>query len=354
MASFDQSTSIGTSSMGAMRTLSAFFDSRSDAEDAVSRLRSLGLPESSIRLVGNDSVSSGTTASTGSSSTTYGDSSYRDEHKGFWDSLADFFFPDEDRATYAEGLRRGGYLVTVSNISDAVYDQALDILDDEGSVDVDSRASEWRNEGWTGASSYASGSSTSGSTGYGTGGNMGVGSAFTGAATSSLDDDARTSSFASDSTRTTTTDTSFPGRTDASLRGDSEVIPVVEEDLRIGKRDVNLGRVRVRSYVVETPVEEQVNLREERVHIERRPVDRALSGTENAFTDRVIEAEEHAEEAVVSKQARVKEEIALSKDAEQHTQTVSDTVRHTEVEIEDERGTNRLSGDARINEDRKR
>jgi len=346
MASYDQSygTTASSTGMTGQRTLTAFFDSRTDAEEAVSRLRTLGLPESSIRLVGSDS-SSGTTS--------YSSSSYQDEHKGFWDSLADFFFPDEDRATYAEGLRRGGYLVTVTGVPESMYDQALDILDDEGSVDVDSRAGEWRNEGWTGANSYATGSSTSGSTGYGTGGNMGIGSA---AAATAFDEDAGTAGLASSgSTRTTTTtDTAYSGGADASLRGDSDVIPVVEEDLRIGKRDVNLGRVRVRSYVVEQPVQEQVNLREEHVTIERRPVDRALTGTENAFTDRVIEAEEHAEEAVVSKQARVTEEIAVRKDVEEHVETVSDTVRRTEVEVEDERSTNRLSGDVRINEDRNR
>jgi uncharacterized protein (TIGR02271 family) len=355
MASFDSTygSSATTSGMsGSARTLTAFFDSRDDAQDAVSRLRSLGLPESSIRLVGSDSSST-------TSSSSYGSTSYHDEHKGFWDSLADFFFPDEDRATYAEGLRRGGYLVTVSNIPDQYYDQALDILDDEGSVDVDSRADQWRSEGWTGASSYASGSSSS-STGYGTGGTMGMGTAAAGAGLTgterSYDSDTTASSFASGTTSTASTDRAYAGTSDATLRGDrdTEVIPVVEENLRIGKRDVNLGRVRVRSYVVEQPVQEQVNLREERVTIERRPVDRPLTGTENVFTDKVIEAEEHVEEAVVAKEARVKEEIAVRKEAEEHVETVSDTVRRTEVEVEDERTANRLSGDVRINDDRNR
>src|SRR5215208_5245795 len=65
-------------------------------------------------------------------------------------------------------------------------------------------------------------------------------------------------------------------------------------------------RVRVRSYVVETPVQEQVNLREEHVSVERRPVDRAASPGDNLFRERTIEAEERAEEAVVAKEARVK------------------------------------------------
>jgi stress response protein YsnF len=77
-----------------------------------------------------------------------------------------------------------------------------------------------------------------------------------------------------------------------------------------------------------------VELQEDRVEIERRPVDRAVSPGEDAFRDRSIEAEEHHEEAVVSKEARVVEEIGLRKTRKTHTETVSDTVRHTEVEVE--------------------
>jgi uncharacterized protein (TIGR02271 family) len=125
-----------------------------------------------------------------------------------------------------------------------------------------------------------------------------------------------------------------------------EVIPVAEEELHVGKRDVSHGRVRIRSYVVERPVEEQVTLREERVAVERRPV----SGTTQAgtlggdpFQERTIEVEERSEEAVVSKEARVVEEVVVRKEADQRTETISDTVRKTEVDVEDERGT-RVTG----------
>jgi uncharacterized protein (TIGR02271 family) len=121
-------------------------------------------------------------------------------------------------------------------------------------------------------------------------------------------------------------------------RSDTEVIPVAEEELRIGKRDVSHGRVRVRSYVVETPVSETVALREENVHVERRPVDRAAtSADEVLFQDRTIEMEERAEEAVVAKEARVREELVINKEVGERTETVSDTVRRTEVDIEDDR-----------------
>ena len=115
------------------------------------------------------------------------------------------------------------------------------------------------------------------------------------------------------------------------------VIPVAEERLRVGKRDVSHGRVRVRSYVVETPVEEEVRLREERVSVDRRPVDRAVSATDDPFRERTIELEQRGEEAVVSKDARVTEELTLSSEASERSEKVADKVRRTEVEVVDER-----------------
>ena len=77
--------------------------------------------------------------------------------------------------------------------------------------------------------------------------------------------------------------------------------------------------------------------------VERRPADRALSDVDQAFQERTIEAEERVEEAVVSKEARVKEELVVRKETEQRTETISDTVRSTEIDVEDERG-NRVPG----------
>ena len=116
------------------------------------------------------------------------------------------------------------------------------------------------------------------------------------------------------------------------------MIQAAEEQLGVGKREVGRGGVRVRSYVTERPVEEQVELRQERVTVERRPVDRELAPGEAAFQERTIEAVERGEEAVVSKTARVTEEIGIRKDVERETETVRDTVRKQEIEVEDDRG----------------
>ena len=115
----------------------------------------------------------------------------------------------------------------------------------------------------------------------------------------------------------------------------STAIPVVQEELKVGKREVQRGGVRVFSRVVETPVNESVNLREEHVSVERRPVDQPISTADaTAFKEQSIELRERAEEAVVQKSARVVEEVVVGKEATQRQENISDTVRHTEVQIE--------------------
>jgi uncharacterized protein (TIGR02271 family) len=112
-------------------------------------------------------------------------------------------------------------------------------------------------------------------------------------------------------------------------------VPVVEEELQVGTRQVRRGGVRLYTRVTERPVEETVRLRDETVHVERRPVDRPATEADfAAATERTVEVTETDEEAVARKQARVVEEVVVSKDVEEHTETVRDTVRRTEVEVE--------------------
>ena len=114
----------------------------------------------------------------------------------------------------------------------------------------------------------------------------------------------------------------------------SDTIQVVKEELAVGKREVEQGGVSITSRVVETPVEQQVNLRQESVQVERRPVNQPVAGAD-AFRNQTIEARATSEEAVVAKEARVVEEIGLRKQATETTQTVRDTVRETKVDIQD-------------------
>eukprot|EP01034_Spumella_vulgaris_P031423 gene31424-38810_t len=98
---------------------------------------------------------------------------------------------------------------------------------------------------------------------------------------------------------------------------------------------VQRGGVRIYQRVVETPVTESVNLREEHVVVERRPVDQPADPADlAAFQETSFELRESAEEAVVQKTARVVEEVVVGKEVTQHTDQVSDTVRSTEVDVE--------------------
>jgi uncharacterized protein (TIGR02271 family) len=197
-------------------------------------------------------------------------------------------------------MHRGSIMVSAT-VDAAHAERAEDILEKYGTIDIDEREASWRKEGWSG---YTAGAGVAASTQAGISG----------------------------------------ANTKLSTATGDEVIPIAAEQLRIGKREVNKGRVHIRSYVVETPVQEQVGLRDETVRVERRPVDRPVSAADEAlFRERTIDAEERDEEAVVSKEARVKEELVVKKDIEERTQTVQDKVRRTEVEVEDERTGDRAA-----------
>lgn len=121
-------------------------------------------------------------------------------------------------------------------VRDAEQATAVDILDDEGSVDLDERQESWCSSGW-------SGSQASGPDG----------------------------------------DLSASGAEASEASRSEEVVPLAEERLRVGKRDVEHGRVRVRSYIIEEPVNEDVTLRRERVSLERRPVDKPAGSGADPF-----------------------------------------------------------------------
>jgi uncharacterized protein (TIGR02271 family) len=116
---------------------------------------------------------------------------------------------------------------------------------------------------------------------------------------------------------------------------DRVTVPVVEEQLEIGKRQVNRGGVRIHSRIVEEPVEEQVSLREERVTVERRPVYRDATEADLAeFKEGTIEFHETVEEPVISKRQRVVEEIVVGREARERTTTISEKVRRAQVDVE--------------------
>ncbi len=116
------------------------------------------------------------------------------------------------------------------------------------------------------------------------------------------------------------------------------VIPIVEEELEVSKRQVQSGGAHIRTGVTESPVEQSVNLREEHVTVDRHAVNQPVTDAATAFKEQNIEMTETDEVPVVSKQARVVEEVVVGKTATDRTETVHDTVRRTDVEV-DELGT---------------
>jgi uncharacterized protein (TIGR02271 family) len=314
------------------RTVTALYDTRGAAESARDELVALGVPSGDVTIRGAEAGGDYSDAS--STATAAGEAG-----TGFWGGLAELFAPDEDRLAYAEGVRRGGYLLA-ANVPDGLEDEAIDALERYDPVDLDQRAESWRQEGWT---DHRAGAATTG-----TGADEGAAVAPRGTAylAEAGTADASTGAGAREERRSDLGVGHDTGAVDtaATTRRGEGVVEAAEERLRVGKREVERGGVRVRSYVREIPVEEQVALREERVRVERRPVDRPVAAGEAVFEERTIEAVERGEEAVVDKDVRVTEEVALGKDVDTRTETVRDTVRKTEVEVEDERAERDVTG----------
>jgi uncharacterized protein (TIGR02271 family) len=110
-------------------------------------------------------------------------------------------------------------------------------------------------------------------------------------------------------------------------------IPIVKENLQVGKREVQEGTTRVQKRVVETPIEKNITLKEEDVRVERRAANRPVQDADQAFRNETIEMTETKEVPMVSKEARVTGEVALKKDTQERRETVRETVRNTDVQV---------------------
>jgi uncharacterized protein (TIGR02271 family) len=203
------------------------------------------------------------------------------ESDGISNFFGSLFGNNEDAKKHSEVARKG-WVVTVHANSKQEAERAAEILDTCGAVDVDERSAQFRN-------TQATGSTT----------NLHTGTTPPQGATT------------------------------------DKTIPIVEERMQVGKESIETGGVRMRSRIVERPVEEHLRLREEHVHVERNPVNRPA--TEKDFQnfkegDKTIT--EHAERAIVNKEARVVEEIKIGKHTEEHDETIRGTVRKTDVEVD--------------------
>lgn len=277
-------------------TFVAVFDTSPQAEAAIRELESAGVPASTIRQYSLDDIGY---ERHGSASQT--------PHQGFWSWLLGGGDPGYDSTFYDHIVQSGGAVVTViADEHDA--ERVSSILLAHSPVDVEERASQYRL-----ASSDAGGTTTATDT---------TGTIASGA-------DISCAYSAGDGKATATAGTAGADR----VIGDERVISLAEETLEVGKRMVN-RTTRLRRYVVERPVEEQIRLRDETVSVERRPVSGTAAVPPDAFTEKVIEVTERDEEAVVAKTVRVTEEVVVRKDVAERVETVHDIVRQEEIEIE--------------------
>jgi len=223
---------------------------------------------------------------------------------GLVGALTQVGVPEEDAAHYNEGVRRGGTLLAVK-AQDAVANKVAQIMGDDGAVNIDERAEQYRQEGFVPTPATAQTTTAQTTT--------------------------------APTVNTTPRVPNVPATASQSTqdRAGEKVLPIVNEELQVGKREVQRGGVRVYTHVTQQPVQEQVQLREEHVNIERRPVDRAVNPNEMAaFKEGSIEVRETAEVPIVTKQARVVEEVVVGKETTTRTENVQDTVRRTDVQVE--------------------
>lgn len=236
---------------------------------------------------------------------------------GIVQSLTQVGIPEEAANLYAEGLREGGILTTVHTDDDLAGD-VVDIMNHHNPIDLRTRADEWRGRGWE---RFDESQALNTEATYDTmheSGDLDTGAMYGGKRV--YDKTARESHGIAGTGHDV----------DRDIR-----VPVTEEKLQVGKREVEGGSVRVEKTVSEKPVDETISLRKEHVDVERHPIDKPISAADgDAFKEGTIEVTATSEEPVVHKEARIVEEVVVHKDVEQQQKKVHDTVRRTDVHVE--------------------
>lgn len=270
-------------------TVVGAFDSDTEARAVQNELIAMGVPQGNVMIHGGS----------GQVDTTRTESHHEGGIMGFFRSLFGMD-NDEHSGRYSEAVRRGSHVVTVQASDEAQAQRIESIMHDHDAIDVDEREQHWRQESWQGHDASAP--------------------AF------GVHDIERERGRYGDAS--------------------SQRIPVVDEELHVGKRAVERGGVRVFARTTERPVEEQVTLREEHARVQRTPVNRAATAEDlrAATAGESIEVRETIEEPVVEKVARVIEEVEVGTEVRERTETIRDSVKHTEVETESLQGSRSGNG----------
>jgi stress response protein YsnF len=260
--------------------LVAVYVSRRDAEPVRDRLIEFGIPATDIRLSSADADASTASAHTGAAS--------HERHESFWDWLFGSDVPEHDRGWYHANLREGRTALSVLIRNNTERERVADILEEFNPVHMDDGTE-------TGTAPVSMGAEKG---------------EYAPAGSSQM----------------------RAGAPKLTKEGE-QVIPVVKEELAVGKQ-ARERHYRIRTYVVETPIEQQVSLRDERVIVERRPPSGTVRSDADALREREFDVVERREEPVVEKRVRPVEEVVIHREANERVETVRDTVRETKVDVD--------------------
>lgn len=272
-------------------TVIGIFRSSDQAREATQYLFSNGFSDSAVDIsysqTGGGQTGGTHSAQTGSQ-TSASAGSYDDNSDSIGSFFDNLFSDDKDEARKYSEAGRQGTIVTVHAKSADEANSAAKILDNYGAIDVDESTQHNRSHG--------------------------------------------------------------DRNTESAHSTESGSIPVIEEEMHVGKRQKETGGVRIKSRIIERPVEEKIRLRSEQVNIERNPVNRPATEEDfKGFKEGTTEVRETKEVPVVNKDSRVVEEVNLEKDVTENEKTVQGTVRKTNVETDEynENDPNRRSTDDR-------
>lgn len=280
-------------------TIVGVYDNYQDAQDALNDLIKSGFEIEHVRLSPEEeSATARQTALRTSESESSGGHGIGGFFRNLFGSHEKERYPD----LYSEAVRRGSFLLTVHTNNQQQESTASAVMNQHHPIDIEERASAWQSQGWGGYDRSAAPYSET--------------------------------EIAAERARYRAANQSALLR-ETPATPQQTAIPVIQEELQVGKREVQRGGVRIHQRVTESPVQETLHLREEHVSVERHPVNEPASADDvAALKEGTFEMRETAEEAVVAKTARVVEEVVIGKEVSEHEQTISDTVRRSDVEVE--------------------
>ncbi|WP_434745299.1 YsnF/AvaK domain-containing protein [Candidatus Pantoea rara] len=217
-------------------------------------------------------------------------------HPSLWQRLFGHDVDKDEADVYTKAMDKGGVVLTIRTEEEKLA-RAMTILHSHDSVDVPSRMQSSVNNGNTAP-----------------GINPTAGKQFAG----------ETNDRPAEPLRT-------------SLTGDeseADILRLAEEQVEVGKRLVSEGSTRVRRYTVTDTVSEDISLHEQHADIFRRSVNEPALAGEVDWSEKTVEVAETHEQPVINKTTHVKEEVVVRTDGSDRTETINDTVRRQEVDID--------------------